>query len=390
MMRDLREKALPSLIKLLPPQSKVIVATSGGPDSQVLLDLLGSLAPKLQLKAIFAVGVDHGLRANAGSELDLAEKLAKKHGITFTRIKTQINRNGNILTNARRGRYQLLFNHAKTIAADRIAVAHTATDQAETVLFNLTRGAKLHGAGGIRPRLGLIVRPLLDITHDEILAYLAKYQIIYAEDPSNSDPHRMRAQMRAAVLPALKKLNRGSINNITRFAKRARQDEHLLMQLATRRAKKLSNNNAILEAARHGPLAERTIKAWLKLCCDVRALQSEILQIISLRQNGAIANVGKHKVMRSRNYLWFLEITPKPQQLLVPGSTILQPWGLTITTKIESIGPQNDFRNIFNKQRVAFDADRLHFDLVVRYMQLGDRFNPFGNQGTTKLGDFFT
>src|SRR5688500_18479479 len=101
---DLASRLLPRLRHLLPPRTRVLIATSGGPDSQALMDVLGRLRAELDL-VLFAVGIDHGLRPDAARELDLAAALAAEHGIPFARRTVSVSPRGNLLEAARRARY---------------------------------------------------------------------------------------------------------------------------------------------------------------------------------------------------------------------------------------------------------------------------------------------
>ena len=104
---------------------------------------------------------------------------------------------------ARRLRYAFLERAAAEMAADRIAVGHTQDDQAETVLLKLMRGAGLRGLGGIYPRRGAVIRPLLDVTRDDLRAYLQSRAETWIEDETNQDLANPRNRIRHRVLPEL-------------------------------------------------------------------------------------------------------------------------------------------------------------------------------------------
>ncbi|AKV00833.1 tRNA(Ile)-lysidine synthetase [Labilithrix luteola] len=135
----------------LPPRSTLLVAVSGGPDSMALLDVTARLASKLEL-TIVAHGVDHGLRAEAAQELDLAATHAKQLGVRFGRTRVDVEHGGNLQARAREARYRALARAASAVGARAIATAHHQDDRAETVLLRLLRGAGARGLAVLPPR----------------------------------------------------------------------------------------------------------------------------------------------------------------------------------------------------------------------------------------------
>ncbi len=245
---------------------KLIVATSGGPDSQALLHWLVTRGD-----TVIAVGIDHGLRPEAARELDLAEKLARHLNVPFIRQKVALAK-GNVLSEARKARYAALTALADTNKADFIATGHTATDQLETVLLQLTRTDGVSAAKGMRARRGRIIRPLLEWTREQTRAYCDENAIAYADDPSNEK--RARGRLRREVLPVLRALNPRIEHAITHWAEARHDDERLLQKAATRLLAKTSAappagsiatplvKQALLNAAK--PLRTRALKLWLR------------------------------------------------------------------------------------------------------------------------------
>lgn len=189
--------------RLLQTGDRVLVACSGGPDSVVLTDVLATLAAELRLDLLVA-SVDHGLRAEAPAEVELAGALAAKLGLPFHPLRIEVEPGASIQARARVARYDALKLLAAAQGARRIAVGHTRDDQAETVLARMLRGGGLVGLSGIAPRRADgIVRPLIDCSRAEVRAHLQHRNLAAAEDRSNSDRRFERVRLRLDVLPAL-------------------------------------------------------------------------------------------------------------------------------------------------------------------------------------------
>jgi tRNA(Ile)-lysidine synthase len=186
----------------------VLVAVSGGPDSMALLHVLALLRVKLG-HVLVAHGVDHGLRPEASSELDLAEGLARELGVPFGRTHVRLARGGNLQARAREARYDALRTAAAKASCARIATAHHRADRAETVLLRLLRGAGPRGLAVLPPRAGDLVRPLLRAPRSAIDAHVARHRLHFATDPSNRDPRYARARVRHELLPLLRTLSPG-------------------------------------------------------------------------------------------------------------------------------------------------------------------------------------
>lgn len=201
----------------LPRGGTVLVGVSGGPDSIALLDALARLREDLGL-VVVAHGVDHGLRDEAGGELDLAEEVARARDVAFGRSRVSVARGGNVQARAREARYRALAQAAREAGAVALATAHHADDRAETVLLRLLRGAGATGLAvlparaPLAPELGgdgtlALVRPLLRARRADVEAHVARHRLPYAMDPSNDDRRFLRARVRHEILPRLAELD---------------------------------------------------------------------------------------------------------------------------------------------------------------------------------------
>lgn len=200
--RTIRDEAL------FAPGDKVLVAVSGGPDSMALLHVLAWLRPRLG-HTLVAHGVDHGLRPEAGAELDGAEAFARSLDVPFDRTRVKVAPGGNIQARARAARYDALRAAAAREGAVRVATAHHLVDRAETVLLRLLRGAGPRGLAVLPPRAGDLIRPFLRAPREAIDAHLDRHGIPSATDPSNRDPRYLRVRVRHELLPLLRSLSPG-------------------------------------------------------------------------------------------------------------------------------------------------------------------------------------
>ncbi len=223
----------------------VLVAASGGPDSTALLAALAALRDAGEIGPVFALHVDHGLRTGVDAEGALAGHTCATLGVPFRSVRVEVGP-GNVQAAARAARYVALAAEAARVGAARVATGHTRTDQAETVLLRLARGAGARGLSGIPARRGAIIRPLLDQPRAAGLAYLARRGLGWCEDPSNATPRYARNRLRQRLWPALLELNPAAEAALARTAELLRDDERALAA----RARRLLDREAPLAAGR--------------------------------------------------------------------------------------------------------------------------------------------
>ncbi len=197
---------------------KVVCAVSGGADSMALLWGLYLLKDTLSLD-LSAAHFNHRLR---GEESDRDEAFVREfcgsYGIPFVAENAQVTAGKKGLEAAARdARYAFLMT-----LPGKIATAHTADDNAETILMHLVRGTGLKGLGGIAPVNGNLIRPMLNITRDEVLSFLKSYHIPYVEDSSNAGDAFLRNRLRHHVMPLLKQENPSLTMNLSAMALRLR------------------------------------------------------------------------------------------------------------------------------------------------------------------------
>ncbi|HKO90102.1 MAG TPA: tRNA lysidine(34) synthetase TilS [Polyangiaceae bacterium] len=196
---------------------RILAAVSGGGDSIALLHVLARLAPRFQIE-LHAHGVDHGRRAEAGAELDLAQELAEQLGVAFTRSVLSLPDGGNLQARAREARYAALDAAADTLGARWVATAHHADDRAETLLLRLLRGSSPRGLGVLPAGSERRLRPFIRSPKTAILQLLERHGLRHASDPSNTDPRFLRTRIRNELLPLLEQLTPGAVGRLNLLA----------------------------------------------------------------------------------------------------------------------------------------------------------------------------
>ncbi len=404
-MSALAERLLHHLAQsgLVARGSRCLVALSGGGDSVALLHLLSELRDRLDL-AVCAAHLDHGLREESASDRRFAQDLCQSLGIPFlwtrARVREHAARHGVSLEAAgRRLRYRFLFRSRERLGCDLVLTAHTADDQAETVLLRLVAGTGLRGLGGIRPRRrDGVVRPLLLFTREELRAHLREVGLEWREDATNAVAGAPRTRVRLLLLPLLRQWNPRIVQALDRTARAARLDEGYLARRARRHLGDLEVEDgglrldpAILSSMPR-PLRVRALRmALARLRCRPEARHLELLEDLLGGPEGAawtsrwrpcpqaagIPGAGREAAAPSPTG------PPGPGFLsLVPGSTGLPEWGLEFTcTPADEVGPSGPWQ-------VWLDVDSLEGPLEVRSRCPGDRFRPAGGQGSTTLKKF--
>src|SRR6267378_2809936 len=219
---------------LLRAGERVGVEESGGADSVALLLLLIELRKQLGI-VLSVVHFNHKLRGkDSNGDEKFVSKLAEKYGLVFhagrADIATKAKSNkANVEDTARRARYHFFARLVEDGRVDKVAVAHTADDQAETVLAHILRGTGLAGLGGIHPAVGHVVRPLLGVRRAGLRAYLRSKKQTWREDATNRDTTRMRARIRKKLMPVLEKQFQAAVvEHLATLAELAREDEAFL------------------------------------------------------------------------------------------------------------------------------------------------------------------
>jgi len=233
--------------QLLRPRARIVVAVSGGADSVALLHLLAQLRAAWDL-TLHIAHLDHRLRAASADDAEFVRALGTRWNISTTveakDVAAACAREGwSLEEGARRVRYAFLLDVARRCEADTIATAHTADDQAETVLMRLLRGTGLMGLRAIPMKRRLeacwIVRPLLEIWRREILEYLQAAGVTHRDDATNADPRFVRNRIRHELLPLLERDYNPNIKRaLAQIAEQSHWDYAYLQDAAGRQWKR--------------------------------------------------------------------------------------------------------------------------------------------------------
>ena len=234
---DVRDSVLASIREydMLSGADRIICAFSGGADSVCLADALLALSPELGFRMECA-HFDHLLRGEesrrdaAFAAAWCAERKLKLHTGSGDAAAYALQQRMGIEEAARELRYAFLESLGDE--RTRIATAHQADDQAETILMDLIRGSGLHGLCGIPPVRGRFIRPLLGVGREEILAYLELRGLEHVEDSSNRDTAYRRNQLRHEIMPMLRQLNPAVTAALGRTSRLLREDEKTLSEMA--------------------------------------------------------------------------------------------------------------------------------------------------------------
>lgn len=404
---------------LFVPGDRIVVAVSGGPDSVALFRCLAAL--RVRWEWDLCIGhVDHGIRG-VESERDakFVEALAEKFGVPVMVRRLHLNKQDAKLNKlsfqeyARTLRYQALEEMVKNLEATKLALGHTADDQAETVLMWILRGCGTRGLGGIPPKRGVsVVRPLLDIQRTEILDYLAERQEEFRLDPSNFQPVYLRNRIRQDLIPQLKKYSPGIVNVLTRQAHILREDHAFLEELADDAFQRTCVSDKRGEwqfdcvALLNVPLPIRRLvvrHGFQKIAGNTQGPRFDVVERVLDRlehgQSGWVIESNGVMVGREYDRLVFrpsgemnwssadlsdVEMIP----LSIPGEVVWAPTGQRIRVSMKS---SPDFGRHQPSSEIHLDPATFTPELRLRNWVPGDIFCPKGFGGRQKkLQDFFS
>jgi tRNA(Ile)-lysidine synthase len=404
---QLKEKVLKTINKhsMLHQGDRVLIGLSGGPDSVCLSVILDEVRDNFNL-SLHAVYVNHGLRPEETAAEELfCKRLCDSLSITFhvenVDVKGHVEKTKQNLQEAARDlRYEVLEKAAHDEKATRIALAHNADDQAETVLMRLIRGAGRRGLSGIPPVRGIIIRPLIDIERRYIEAFLYEKSISYITDSSNLKKDYSRNRIRQDIMPLLKEENPSFVDSINRTAEIMRgEDAYLeiattktMMRMITKKTDDVIELFLVPLMNTEKAIQRRVLRRSLAEIGASRGIElvhiDHIIHLINEQQSGDTIHLPKG-LRAVKNYATLLitrELIKALQDrdLNVPGEILLDAIGLRMTSQLSDKSVE-----ITDEDTAVLDADKLTFPLLVRKRREGDFFHPAGFGRHKKLQDFF-
>lgn len=401
---------------LLPPQSKVLVGVSGGPDSMALLHVLRQLAVEFDWELI-AVHVNHRLRGEASDEdehyvrtqcqawgipcdvesVDVAAHL-QKHG-------------GNKQAVARMLRYEAFRRVALKRQVEILALAHHGDDQVETILMRLVRGGapgSLTGISSLREWEGIrIVRPMLNVFREDVESYCDIHKLLPRLDESNLDRQYTRNRLRMEIVPRLCQINPRFREGILQYTTMAEAEESMWKKLVEQASDQVSLSrdqrgftlDSIAFVQLDVALQRRLIKLILNCLMEsgtnegtfhaveqIRYLAKQPDPSMRIDLPGGLEAEREYQLLRIvySSSDPAASITVPLQSLNLSGKTEFSPYPGHFCARIES---QPISHKSLHKNCALFDADLLEYPLTLRSRCSGDRVRPVGLQGTKKVKD---
>lgn len=370
---------------LFAPRERVVCAVSGGADSMALLTALWQCRDSLQIR-LAAAHFNHNLRAGeAQRDEDFVRNFCQSHNIPLyvdtADVRAYAADAGESVEQAAR---TLRYAFLQALPCDKIATAHTADDNAETVLMNLLRGTGLRGLCGIPAQRGKLVRPFLTVTRKEIEAYLAQERIDHVEDSTNADDNALRNRIRHQMIPLCKQENGNFLQAVSQMTAQLHQDEQLLTVQAEQglAACRVSGGYRVstLLALPDG-LRQRVLRLLLEHLAVPRATHRHVEALEGLLQSrqpaAQIALPGGIRAARQYDLLCFEPLQPPT---FVP--VALRPDGLTSLPELHLNILCRPAKAVVNTTQCFTVVP--HGEITVRPRAVGDKITLPGGTKTLK------
>ncbi len=354
----------------------LLVMLSGGGDSVCLLEVCVRLGARVSV-----LHVNYGLREGAGQDEASCGELCEQLGVPLVVEQVSLSAPGNLQASAREARYAAAEQHAE----GHYAAGHTASDQAETVLYRLATSPGRRALLGMEPHRGRLVRPLLGVTRQEVRSYLRSRGLSWREDPSNADRRFARTRARADLLPVLRSLGPAAERSVAETALLLR-DEAEVLDVAVDGALAALGGGPAVELARMRGLEPALARLVLRRLAERGAGEARPLsradadRLLALGEAGGSRSLDLGAGLRAVSEYGVLRFTharegsaPPPAELVVPGRARFGDW------EVEAAPG--------GRGEVSVRAVPV---FTVRAWRDGDRMRPVGLAGTKTLQDLFT
>jgi len=410
----LPEKAKETIARygMLKREEKVLVAVSGGVDSVVLLEVLCLLEPEFSLELVIA-HLDHGLRGKEAKEdARFVASLGKAKGVPVIREEIDVARVSkeerlSLEEAGHRVRRHFLEETAQKVGATRIALGHTLNDRAETLLFNLIRGAGPTGLVGIRPVSLPYIRPLIDTSREEILSFARLNGLAWREDRTNQDLTFSRNRIRHQIIPLLEQMNPRFLEALHRTSDLLLEEQAALETLLDRPWEEVrafdDKGEVVFHRYQLAELSSGLMGLLLRWGIahtrgDLQGIEKVHIDalrrlVCSSQSHGELDLPGLAVRVQNDELLLSTQIKAKacPYEFPVKlGKTEFSSLGIAIELSIKE--REGSLEHLMKDGRTVevADADRVHFPLHLRSRRPGDRFRPLGMNHEKKLKDLLS
>lgn len=388
--------------KLIDEKETIIVATSGGPDSQFLTYLLYEIKEKYKINIVLA-HLNHLHRKEAYLDEQLVEKTANELGLNvFVRHESMDNYAKEMKISpedaGRKLRYSFLREISEGYENFKIATGHNKDDQAETVLMRMIRGSGLDGLCAMDYKNGDIIRPILSFSKKEIIEYLNKNNIPYALDKTNFHNDYTRNYIRNEIIRELETINPNVSDSLFTLSQTLKDDkiliDHVIDEEFTKLVVEKKKDSISLDRNKFNQIPDYMTgrimrRALLELTGSLKDISKEnIDEFLSIRELATGKKVIKDDIIFIKNYQSYKlslrenKIEKSSQKTIDVNEEIIFNNYLIRAKEVDKIGKKN-------KNTHYFDMDKLSLPLKVRTRQNGDKFKPFGMDNNKKLKDFF-
>lgn len=388
--------------KLIDEKDTIIVATSGGPDSQFLTYLLYEIKEKYKINIVLA-HLNHLHRKESYLDEQLVEKTAKELGLkVFVRHESMDDYAKEMKISpedaGRRLRYSFLREISEGYENFKIATGHNKDDQAETVLMRMIRGSGLDGLCAMDYKNGDIIRPILSFSKKEIIEFLNQNNIPYALDKTNFHNDYTRNYIRNEIIRELETINPNVSDSLFTLSQTLKDDkiliDHVIDEEFTKLVVEKRKDSISLDRNKFNQIPDYMAgrimrRAILELTGSLKDISKEnIDEFLSIRELATGKKVIKYDIIFIKNYHSYKlslrenKIEKSPEKLISLNEEIIFNNYLIRAREVDKIGKKN--QNTF-----YFDMDELSFPLKVRTRQNGDKFKPLGMDNNKKLKDFF-
>jgi tRNA(Ile)-lysidine synthase len=428
---------------MIGPGGRLGIGVSGGADSVAMLRIFAELRAHLGI-AVLVLHFNHQLRGMEANEDErFVKALAEEFHLEFESGRADVAGEArlhgwNVEDAARRLRYQFFASVAEARGLNRVAVAHTADDQAETVLSHLLRGTGLTGLAGIYPVAGLTIRPLLEMGREELREFLSDLGQPWREDTTNQDTSRIRARIRHQLVPLLlRDFDPAVVTRLSRLAMHAREDETFWRSLEEERFQALATRESsvaislsvedllspLSQLGSKGDSAASSISTIIpptmaltrrlvrRIFAELRGSREQltsrhvdsVVDLAAKSQSGARIDLPGVCVERIFDRLRFTNVSSALDSLQDSESarqncdfayTLSRPAGMESASVVVT-----EIHRRFNLKMVdwptaprdtvlgrgALDFDRVRWPLVLRNWRPGDSYRPHGSRRVRKL-----